>query len=173
MANKAIIAFAVIILGVFAGWYLFGGKGGIPTFPDSKRLTLTPKATPTAEPTGTYQFTEENAKATPEPNVTSVTKGGIEETKSAVSRITFTDTGFTPSVLTVKVGTAVTFVNQSKVSMYVISAIHPTHQVLSGLNEGKSVVNGGTYTYTFSKVGTWKYHNENKPDQTGAVIVTQ
>src|SRR3989344_267954 len=45
--------------------------------------------------------------------------------------VIYTDQGFSPLSVTVPLGTTVTFVNQSGGSMWVASAMHPTHVVYS------------------------------------------
>lgn len=85
--------------------------------------------------------------------------------------IIYTDNGFSPGTITVKVGTPVTFINQSSEDMWVASNPHPIHTDLSGFDEKQSVSNGGSYTYTFEKAGTWGFHNHKNPTMTGTVIV--
>lgn len=87
--------------------------------------------------------------------------------------VTYTDTGFTPATLTVKVGTVVTFMNQSSLDMWVASDPHPTHTDLPGFDEKQAVSNGVSYTYTFQKVGTWGYHDHKNPGMKGKVEVTE
>lgn len=85
--------------------------------------------------------------------------------------VNYANSGFSPNTLNVKVGTAVTFVNNSTQQMWVASAYHPTHQVLPSLNQLKWVGTGGTYQYTFDKAGEWPYHNHLNPKDFGKVIV--
>ena len=96
-------------------------------------------------------------------------KGGV----ASRTVVTYTDTGFAPKTVTVKQGSMVTFVNESGKSMWVASALHPTHQLLPGFVQLKNVPRGGTYEYTFEKVGTWKYHNHVVASDTGSVTVTE
>lgn len=46
--------------------------------------------------------------------------------------VTYTDAGFSPAILTIKVGDTVTFKNQSSQGMWVGSAMHPSHTAYSG-----------------------------------------
>lgn len=85
--------------------------------------------------------------------------------------VTYTGLGFSPNLLTVKVGTKVMFENQSGREMWVASAVHPTHQELPGFDQGTPVAKGGTYGYTFNRVGTWKYHNHQNPGDRASVVV--
>lgn len=85
--------------------------------------------------------------------------------------VKYTDSGFTPNTLTIKVGTQVTFTNDSSSPMWVASNPHPVHSDLPGFDELKGVDKGGSYTYTFQKAGSWKYHNHLNSADGGVVLV--
>lgn len=85
--------------------------------------------------------------------------------------VDYTDKGFLPKTITIKVGEKVTWTNKSANPMWVASAVHPTHNVLPGFDELTSVVKGETYSYTFAKAGNWRYHNHVGPSDTGVVVV--
>jgi len=91
------------------------------------------------------------------------------ETTSAT--VTYTNDGFAPAELTVKAGTTVTFINQSGSPMWVASAPHPTHTLYPEFDEKASVTKGGSYSFTFDKVGTHPYHNHLHPSNYGKIIV--
>jgi len=101
--------------------------------------------------------------------------GGAGEKGGVPARVvvTFTDSGFSPKTVTVSSGSTVAFMNESTGGMWVASDVHPTHQLLPGFDAQKSVAKGGSYEYTFTKVGTWTYHNHVAPTQTGTVVVTK
>ena len=150
--NKIVIGLIVVVLGVFAGWYFLGSTQS--------------------------QSSQETDSAVQEVPTTS----GIDETEVFGEDeqfmgenviVTYSDSGFTPNTVTVKAGTTVSFVNESTKQMWVASAMHPTHQLLPGFDELESVGEGGTYEYTFAKIGTWKYHNHVGPSDTGSVVVTE
>jgi plastocyanin len=99
--------------------------------------------------------------------------------------VTYTDAGFSPATLTIKVGDTVTFKNQSSQGMWVGSAMHPSHTAYSGttlqqhcpdtannsFDECKSEANGTSWSFTFNKKGTWGYHNHVKASDFGKIIV--
>lgn len=87
--------------------------------------------------------------------------------------VIYDDNGFTPKALTIKVGSTVTWKNSGNKTMWVASAVHPTHQELPGLDQLEATGNGTTYNYTFTKPGTWKYHNHVAPSDTGTVVVEE
>lgn len=75
---------------------------------------------------------------------------------------------FDPPALTVKTGTAVTWVNQDSA----------THTVVSDTGSPESfssepLPNGGTYTRTFSAPATYSYHCSIHPSMKGTITVQQ
>lgn len=156
--NKVLVGIMVVLVGGAVGWYMFRGDVKLPG------MQIAPTTvTPAAEPMdGNVVITEESP-------VTGQGKGGVA-TEGAVS---YTDTGYLPATLTVKKGTKVTFSNDSSKGMWTASGSHPTHQLLPGFDQLKSVGKGGVYEYTFLKAGTWQYHNHVNPDDVGIIVVTE
>lgn len=98
--------------------------------------------------------------------------------------VRYTADGFVPSTITVKKGTAVTFVNETTDEMWVASDEHPTHTGYDGTNKDDHCAQsinspfdqcgvGQAFTFSFEKAGTWSYHNHREDDDHGTVIVTQ
>lgn len=85
--------------------------------------------------------------------------------------VIYDSNGFAPKSITVKVGTTVTWKNTGNKMMWVASAAHPTHQELPGFDQLEATGKGTSYSYTFTKQGTWKYHNHASPGETGTVVV--
>lgn len=84
--------------------------------------------------------------------------------------VTITDSGFSPSAATVKVGESVTWINKGSTKHTVDSAVHPTHQVYPRLNLG-AINPGESKTLSFPDAGTFKYHDHLNPQFTGSVTV--
>ncbi len=156
--NKILIGLVVVIVGGVVGWYYFGSSAKRPG------MEIGPQITPAESVTG-----ESNVTISEESIGAGTEKGGV--VGEAV--VMYTDSGYVPAQITVKKGTTVTFRNESSSGMWTASAVHPTHQLLPGFDQLKSVGSGGTYGYTFTKVGTWQYHNHVKATDTGAVVVTE
>jgi plastocyanin len=108
------------------------------------------------------------------------------ETGGAVMAATvhYTQSGFSPSTITVAKGATVTFVNESNRDMWVASAQHPSHTSYSGTSRSEHCPGGSTtafdqcasgdsYVFTFGKVGTWSYHDHLNPQFQGTVIVAE
>lgn len=156
MNNKIFIGLVVLAAGVLVGWFYFKGKPSIVPSNQTVQTTPTPAGSNLGAP-GTVSGSAGNG----------LDKGGVQ----ARTVVTFTDKGFSPSPVTVKSGTTVTFVNESNSAMWIASDPHPTHTLLPGFDQLTSVGKGGTYEYIFAKVGTWTYHNHMNPTVKGTVIV--
>jgi len=163
MNNKVVVGLVVVLAGVAAGWYLL--QGGKPVPQVSKEEAVVETKTPALEPSVTIS---DEATATGETG-SAMEKGGVQGKTS----VAYGTGGFAPKSVTVKKGTSVVWTNQGQGGMWVASALHPTHQLLPGFDQLKSVGNGGTYEYTFTKIGTLKYHNHVQAGDTGTVIVTE
>ncbi len=85
--------------------------------------------------------------------------------------VTYTDSGFSPAVLTIKNGGTVTFKNSASDDMWVASNPHPVHTDYPGFDAKKNIAPGETYQFTFTKSGSWGYHNHLNPSEGGKIIV--
>ena len=93
-------------------------------------------------------------------------------TDSAESSVViYSNSGYSPANLIVKVGDTVNFKNQSGKSMWVASAPHPTHTDYPEFDAKKGVAMGESYMFTFTKTGTWRYHDHLNPTSFGAIVV--
>jgi amicyanin len=74
-----------------------------------------------------------------------------------------TNRSYDPQEITVKVGDTVTWVNQDA----------PKHDVVADNGEFKSSLfdKGQSFSFTFTKAGTYPYHCSIHPGMTGTVIV--
>lgn len=84
--------------------------------------------------------------------------------------ITLDKNGFSPNEVTIKQGTAIRWKNSSGDKQTVNSDDYPTNQKHKELNFG--IFNdGSSVVYTFTKPGTYGFHNQFKPEQKGKVFV--
>lgn len=101
--------------------------------------------------------------------------------------VKYTDAGYSPADVTIKKGQAVTWVNESSKNMWVASAIHPSHAVYEGtdldehcpdadnssFDQCKGEPTGTNWSFTFNKVGVWRYHDHLDASKFGKVTVTE
>ena len=105
--------------------------------------------------------------------------------QSATVAVTYTDQGFSPTSVSIQKGETVTFVNQSSKAMWISSGVHPTHEVYSGttlaqhcpdadnltFDECEGTPSGQSWIFTFTKSGSWGYHNHLLARDKGMVTV--
>lgn len=84
--------------------------------------------------------------------------------------ITFTDSGFSPDVTTVKAGDTVRVSNKSSQELDFDSDPHPVHSDEPELNVGP-ISPGESQTFTVTKTGHWGFHDHLNPGFTGSLDV--
>ncbi len=118
------------------------------TPPTSANGGSTPTAAPTATPTPTAAPTEA-------PSPTASTGG---------NSVTIAGFAFSPQSLTVPVGTKVTWTNNDGVAHTVTSDDGKTF-------DSSSISPGSTYSFTFTKAGTYTYHCSIHPNMKATIVV--
>lgn len=78
---------------------------------------------------------------------------------------------FSPTNLRIHAGDTVRFKNEAFFGIRIISDPHTTHNQLPGLDSVGDIPQGSYFSYTFSEKGIFGYHNENKPEESGTIIV--
>lgn len=158
--KKSIIIFIVLIILAVAGYLLFIGN---------------------------KQFNQANTNEDSNLAGGTTLEGSGDDSMDTAAQyeIIYTDSGYSPSELTIKVGDTVTWKNQSSVEMWVASAMHPTHTLYSGtslqehcpdldnndFDQCKGVKSGESWSFTFDKKGTWKYHDHLTQGKFGSIVV--
>jgi len=83
------------------------------------------------------------------------------------------DDVYTPASFTVKVGDTVTWRNEGSQPQWPASAVHPTHLVYPEFDPKQAIAPGSSWSFTFDKVGTWRWHDHIHANVNGAVTVTE
>lgn len=98
-----------------------------------------------------------------------------DNTQTEVTTVKYSDAGFEPKQITVKKGTKVQFTNNAQIPMYVATDPHPAHTDYPEFEMGVVLQRhpepDEDFSFTFDKVGTWKYHNHAMPDHVATVVV--
>lgn len=149
---KYLIIAIILVIIIGGGYYLVKGKS-----------TMQPQSAPAT------QTTQQNTQPSSMQEQTSTTPTA----SSSSNAVNFTANGFEPHSITIKVGQTVMWTNKSSDDLWVASNPHPTHTDYPGFDELKSMPTGQTYSFTFTKVGNWGYHDHLNPSQQGKVVVTQ
>jgi plastocyanin len=87
--------------------------------------------------------------------------GTVTPPAAAKVQINIQNFAFNPAVITVGVGTTVTWTNEDQVA----------HQVASGSFNSVLLHNGESFSYKFTAAGTYDYHCLIHPSMTGKIIV--
>lgn len=90
---------------------------------------------------------------------------------ASVATVSITDEKIIPATIIVKTGTKVTFVNNGQALHWIASDPHPVHSGLVGLDTLKGISTGETYSFTFTKAGTFGIHDHLHTQLTGTIIV--
>lgn len=104
-------------------------------------------------------------------NLNASTNTSDESAAPLSATVTITSAGFSPPIVTVRVGGTVTWRNSDAASHQPASDPHPVHTGLPGFDAIGGVDSGQSYAFTFTKAGTFTYHDHPNPTQRGTVIV--
>lgn len=142
--NKTILGVIVVVV-VIGVVFFMNNKADAPT--DSQNQT-----TPTPNPT-------------PSPTPVSTTPQTFD--------VSMTDAAYAPAALTIKKGDTVKFTNNGTKLNWPASAPHPTHTDYPEFDPKVGVAVGQSWSFTFTKTGTWRYHDHLNPTRFGSVVVTE
>jgi plastocyanin len=143
----------------------------------------TPVTAPTATPSPTNEFqklpgdtsTNQFLQQAPGDEVpsTAPTSASPSPAASTAASVTIVvdETGFSPAAVTVTPGTKVTFVNNGQAPHWPASDVHPTHNILPEFDAKRGLATGEEYSFTFTKAGTWRFHDHLRAQSTGTVTV--
>lgn len=84
-----------------------------------------------------------------------------------------TDTEYIPASLTINQNDTITFINRGSNNHWPASALHPTHQVYPEFDPKAPIKPGDSWSFTFTKVGVWRWHDHLYPTINGTITVTQ
>jgi plastocyanin len=93
----------------------------------------------------------------------------LEVSKNPI--ISFSKAGFSPKKIVIRVGTVVTFLNESEEDFWPASNIHPLNALYSEFDPKRPLSKGNKWLFKFEKVGEWGYHDHLHPNFSGTVIV--
>lgn len=89
---------------------------------------------------------------------------------SPAAVVTYTSSGFSPAMTTVKSGASVTLENKTSEEIQVDSDPHPVHTDDTDLNVG-AIGAGQSKTVTLTKKGAFGFHNHLDPSDTARITI--
>lgn len=81
------------------------------------------------------------------------------------------DRGFDPQKIIIDQQTILIFENIGKNDHWPASNIHPTHDIYPEFDPQKPIKPGESWSFTFDKVGEWRYHDHLYPTLSGTITV--
>ena len=158
MNTRTLIALIVIALVAIGGYFLISNRAAAP-MPEDEAVTET---TTEEEPVGDNEY---------------------------AALVTYTDGGFSPETTRIRVGETVRFVNNSARGMWVGSNEHPTHTEYDGSSTRDHCADGAAtegafdmcrqgapgefWEFTFTKAGSFDFHNHAQAAHGGQIVVTE
>lgn len=110
------------------------------------------------------------SRVTPPEELTPAATPTLTQTPLNEAKVMITDKGFTPATLMVKVGTLVNWLSQDKKLHQIASDPHPLHNLLPGFFQNQPSL---SFTFTFTKAGTFTYHDEKNPLKSKGTIIVR
>ncbi len=106
----------------------------------------------------------------------------VNQTEPQTHMVTITDAGFSPQTSAVRRGDTVTWKNVGTQGSWPASAFHPTHTKYPGSDITKcpdptifdacqNIAPGGEWSFTFTEIGEWAYHDHSHPNLFGKITV--
>lgn len=170
--NKVVIGIIVIII-LVGGAYVLLSQNASPA-PTNQNTQ------PSATQTGDTQQAPTNNSGTSASGGVSVSVGNTPPMTATVS---YNGSSFSPSSITVAKGGTVTF-SDTAGSMWLASDPHPTHTGYDGTSRNTHCATGysgpkpfdqcstgSSYTFTFTKTGSFGYHDHMNSGAHGTVVV--
>jgi len=165
----------VVVVGGFIWW-------------QSAQAPTTDQGTSAPTGQGPVQGSTQDNSSNTQPGSTSAGASvdmGIGDASAPLSAtVTYTDAGFSPSTVTISQGGTVTFVDKSTSGMWIASNPHPAHSGYDGTSRSThcavgytgakpfdECASGSSFSFTFTKSGTWGYHNHEADENGGTIIV--
>ncbi len=87
------------------------------------------------------------------------------------NQVIYADGCFLPNPLKIKAGESVIFTDKDEKEMWIESDKKGDDLILRNFTSGQSWSVGQSYSYKFSKTGSYGYHNKKKPQDVGRIIV--
>lgn len=93
------------------------------------------------------------------------------EEVASTTTVLITQSGFSASTITIKKGDAIIFKNDDTENHWPASDPHPGHSIYPEFDPKNPLQAGESWSFTFDKVGDWRFHDHENPLWRGRVVV--
>jgi len=87
-------------------------------------------------------------------------------------KVTLTSGGYEPKELTIKQGDVVVFSTTREFDHWPASNVHPTHDQYPGFDPKRPLRADESWSFQFTKTGTWSFHDHLNSTFNGEITVT-
>lgn len=88
-------------------------------------------------------------------------------------KVSMTAGGFSPETITIKAGDTVTWTNADSAAHQVATDPYPSEDALASFKAANPALQNATYSYRFTKAGTYTYHDHLAPLKFKGTVVVQ
>lgn len=99
--------------------------------------------------------------------------GGPSAQKGQISTIILAEDGFAPAEITIRRGDTVTFRTTLGKPFWPASDFHPTHGIYPAFDPERPIPPEESWSFTFDKAGSWRYHDHLSPQYHGVIHVEE
>ena len=90
-----------------------------------------------------------------------------------VHKMILSKEGYVPRDITIAAHDTIEFSTTEHVPFWPASNVHPTHRLYSEFDPKEPIPPSETWSFTFDKVGEWRYHDHIAPFHTGVITVIE
>jgi plastocyanin len=102
-----------------------------------------------------------------------ITAAGTTTPSTGDITVTLTEQGYSPDVLTIKVGTTVHFKTKLTTPHWPASNPHPQHSIYTQFDPREPVARDKEWSFKFDRTGHYGFHDHIRSYYTGSVDVVQ
>jgi len=90
-----------------------------------------------------------------------------------IHKMVLGEEGYEPRDIVINLGDTIEFSTTEDKPYWPASNVHPTHRLYSEFDPKEPILPGGTWSFTFDKIGEWRYHDHIAPFYTGTITVIE
>lgn len=160
--GSALVGFIIAVLVLSLAGFFIARLAQTPTMSpegatSTPKTTMVPKTTSSAKLPSSAPIPQESAFDT-----------------DGVMLIRYRENGFSPSMVTIRVGKSLRFRNESTKSLWVTSDVIEStgENYYRDLDQSKSIAHGASFTLNVNRVGVFPFKNLNNALHRGTIVVT-
>ncbi len=171
----------VVLVALMLGFYVWN-QGSASTIVPTAQTEPTAEVSPTGQTQVNTNPNGANYQSAPTTTEASTSVSTDTSKLPMTAKVTYDGKNFSPTNVTIAKGGTVTFTDIAGSKMWVAADPHPSHTNYDNTTRAQHCATGATasfdqcapsasYTFTFSKVGAWSYHDHMNAVAEGMITV--